>query len=345
MIEVLFRDGFTHPTIEELTGITGVEQNRLIVAAQVRESIAETPFIEPETLAFFDSGGSEILYELRLLSADQRAAVATYIVNNRLDGEKARDIAKAIKDFPSRKEIVPGFDKFDYTKPGDVWAFTFFRQSREFTTLPEKRTSLLVKALEVAETEEAKGRIKEEMEGGKDAEMEKEKDVRSKVPVVRLKMGEVAEASSVVVLPVCNEEERENGVLSAPFECRTEGEFGVVVSNKGWDKWMVLPKWIPLAGMGPGGVVIAFPHAKALPWKVKGSYEEEPVLLVVNRARNEVSDDGFYLVAEGDERELKMVRGTTLVEKGKTECLGMVVLVVRPPKDEATDQLSDEDWD
>lgn len=346
LISNLFRDGFTPPSIEELTGISGVDQNRLVVAAQVRGSIADSPDLDPDTLSFFDSGGSELLYEIRLLNASQRVAAANYIVKNKLDGEKARDVARAIKDFPSR-QMVPGWNRFDYTKPGDCWAFTFFRQSMEFRKNSEKWTAALTTALEVAETEEAKVAVTEEMEGKAEGE-EKEKHDRVRVPVVRLRLGEVAEATSVVVLPVCKAEEREDGLLRAPFDCRAEGEFGVVVSDKGWDQWVVLPKWVPVAGMGPGGVVVAFPNAKALPWRVNRSYEKEAILVVVDRGTKAVAaDEGFYLVAEagGDGASMKVVRGSALKERGVSESLGMVLIVVRPPRDEEDDQLSDEDWD
>jgi len=201
--------------------------------------------------------------------------------------------------------------------------------------------------LEVAETEEAKVAVKEEMEGKPESGEEKKDDGVSRVSVVRLQLGEVAEATSVVVLPVCKAEEREDGLLRAPFECRAEGEFGVVVSDKGWDRWVVLPKWVPVAGIGPGGVAVAFPNARALPWRVNRSYEKESLLVVVDRATKAVaSDEGFYLVADngGDEAAMKVMRGSTLKQRGVTESLGMVLIVVRPPRDE-DDRLSDDDWD
>lgn len=202
-------------------------------------------------------------------------------------------------------------------------------------------------ALEAAESEEAKAAVREEMEGKAAGEEEKQREA-VKVPVVRLRLGEVAEATSVVVLPVCKAEEREQGLLKAPFDCRTVGQFGVVVSDKGWDRWVVLPKWVPVAGMGRGGVVVEFRNAKALPWRVSRDYEEEPILVVADRGRREVAaQEGFYLVAEEEGGPvMKVVRGSALKEKGITESLGIVLIVVRPPRDEEDDQqISDQDWD
>ena len=73
LIPSLIREGFAPPSIEEATGISGVEQNRLVVAAQVRDSLLQSN-ADHEVLSAFDTGGSELLYEIRLLSASQRVA-------------------------------------------------------------------------------------------------------------------------------------------------------------------------------------------------------------------------------------------------------------------------------
>lgn len=351
LIPSLMREGFSPPSIEEATGISGVEQNRLVVASQVRDSLIQSN-ADPEVLSAFDTGGSELLYEIRLLSASQRVAAARYIVVNKLDGQGAQDLARAMKDFPRRRGDK-GWESFDYNLPGDCLSFMYYRQSREHRNPSEQRTAALEQALSVAETEKAKSQIIEELKGkaGKKeeaAEEEIEKGVR--VPVVRLKMGEVAGASSVAVLPVCRAEEREKELMEAPMERTREGEFGVVAAEKGWKRWVVLPGWEPVLGLGKGGVVVSFGDARVLPWKVNRWYMEEPILVVVDRAQNKVAtNNGFYLVAvdggaDGAEG-LKVERGSTLKSSGVEGALGSVVLVVRPPREENDDQLSDEDWE
>ncbi|KAJ7978196.1 rubisco accumulation factor 1, chloroplastic [Quillaja saponaria] len=347
LIPTLIQEGFTPPSIEEATGISGVEQNRLVVAAQVRDSLVKSN-TDPEILSAFDTGGAELLYEIRLLSATQRAASAQYIIKNRLDAKGAQELARAMKDFPRRRGNK-GWESFDYTLPGDCLSFMYFRHSREHKNPSEQRTAALEQALKVAETEKAKGTILEELEQKNGGEGGKEEVIKEgvRVPVVRLKMGEVAEANSVVVFPVCRAEERDKELLEAPFECRSEGEFGVVVAEKGWKRWAVLPGWEPVVGLGKGGVVVSFADARALPWKVNRWYKEEAILVVANRRRKEVAaDDGFYLVAvDGGDWGLRVERGSKLKEMGVNESLGTVVLVVRPPREETDNQLSDEDWE
>ena len=300
--------------------------------------------MEPETLAFFDLGGSELLYEIRLLSASQRAAAARYIVDNKLDGRGSQDLARAMKDFPRRKGDR-GWSNFNYVLPGDCLAFVYYRQAWEHQQNPEQRKLALEKAFETAISESAKKRIMEDMEGEGEGRQESVVD-GVKVPVVRMQVGEVAEASSVVVLPVCRAEEKEREVQDAPWECGSEGEFGIVVSEKGWRRWVVLPGWEPVAGLKKGGVVVAFADARALPWRVNRWYKEEGILVVADRGRKEVgADDGFYLISNNEDGELKVERGSALKEKGVKESLGTVLVVVRPPREENDNQLADEDWE
>ncbi|CAK9170885.1 unnamed protein product [Ilex paraguariensis] len=349
LIPSLTQEGFSLPTIEELTGISGVEQNRLIVATQVRDSLCQSK-LDPEILAFFDIGGAELLYEIRLLSATQRAAAASYLVENKLDAKGAQEVARAMKDFPRRRGDQ-GWDSFDYTLPGDCLSFVYYRQALEHQNSIEMRKTGLDKALEVGASENAKKRVLKELEGknGEGGEGKVGVEARVRVPVVRMQVGEVAEATVVAVFPVCRAEEREREVEEAPWECAQEGEFGMVVADKGWRRWVVLPGWEPVAGLRRGGVVVAFKDARVLPWRVNRWYKEEAILVVADRGRKEVvADDGFYLViggGNGGDDGLKVEKGLALKEMGVKECLGTVVLVVRPPKEETDNQLSDEDWE
>ena len=165
-----------------------------------------------------------------------------------------------------------------------------------------------------------------------------------KVPVVRLNLGEIAEATVVAVLPVCAAEERGKGVVDAPWEYGCKGAFGIVEADKEWGRWVVLPAWEPVMRVKSGGVVVAFSDARALPWRVNKWYKEEAILVVADRGRKEVvDDDGFYLVLRDE--ELKVERGGTLKERGCDESLGSVVIVVRPPRDDSENELGEEDWD
>ncbi|KAH0456110.1 hypothetical protein IEQ34_014017 [Dendrobium chrysotoxum] len=351
LISSLSRDGFTPPSIEEITGITGVEQNRFAVASQVRDSLL-SPAFPTDILAFFDaSSGADLLYELRLLNAAQRAAAACHVVHHRLDPKAAQELARAIKDF-SRRRGEEGWECFSAASPGDCLAYSDFRLSREATTDGD-RVAALEKAMKEAESDGARRKITEELEkrrNGEPTEEEMKKAASATVPVVRLRYGEVSEASSVVLLPVCRAEEGGEEVEAAPAFCKLEGAMGVVKAERRWGRWIVLPGWGPAAEVGvKGGVAVEFLDGRVLPWRKNRWEKEEAVLVVVDRKRIEVEEevDELYLVRDWEkENGLTVERGKKLLEMGrKTEALGAVVLVVRPPKEAEDGQLNDDDWE
>lgn len=324
------------------------------MASQVRESLVQSE-IDPDILSFFYTGGAELLYEIRLLSASQRASAAKYLVLNKFDAKLSLELARAMKDKPRRKGDK-GWESFDGDLPGDCLAFMYFRQAQEHRTASslELWRSALERALQAVESENGRKRVLEELEGKKDGE-DKDKEGaaaadRVMVPVVRMQIGEVAESSVVAVLPVCRAEETEVEVEEAPWECAGVGDFGVVEAEKGWSRWVVLPGWEPVATLKRGGVAVAFKNASVLPRRAKKWNREEAILVVADRGRKEVvTDDNFYLVVGGGngsvEEGLKVERGLELKEIGVKESLGTVVLVVRPPREVDDDQLSDEDWE
>lgn len=162
LIPSLLQEGYTPSTIEEATGITSVDQNCLVVAAQVRDSLIQSG-TDPEIISYFDGSGSQILYEIRLLSSTQRSAAAALMVQKKFDGNEAQELARAMKDFPRRKGD-PGWERFDYTLPGDCLAFMYYRHSKEHR-IPSEQQMALEKAMAVAVTEEAKAAVMEEMHG------------------------------------------------------------------------------------------------------------------------------------------------------------------------------------
>lgn len=353
LITSLIQQGFISSTLEEITGIASVEQNRLIVAAQVRDSLVEAT--DEETVSFFESPGSpEILYELRILNTPQRAAAARFIIANGFDGKRAEDLARSMKDYP-RRYGERGWQSFDGNLPGDCLAFMYYRQAHEHKSAasPDQSITALERALEVVESETARQKVLDDLE--KDGEGEGEEglniDEVIRVPVVRMAIGEVAESSVVAVLPVCMAEGREIEVGEAPWECGMRGDFGIVHTEKAWDRWVVLPGWSPVATLKRGGVVVRFPKAGGvLPWKGKRRDANEEILVVADRGRKEVEfDDGFYLVVGGGngsgEEGLKVERGINLKEMGVEKSLGTIVLVVRPPREDDQDQIGDDAWE
>ncbi|KAG6437555.1 hypothetical protein SASPL_102474 [Salvia splendens] len=125
----LISEGFISTTLKEITGIASIEQNLLVVANQVRDSLVEAT--DADTVSYFNNPGSpEILYEIRILNTPQRAAAARFIIRHGFDAKKAEELARSMKDYPRRFE-ERGWEFFDGNIPGDCLAFMFFRQAHE----------------------------------------------------------------------------------------------------------------------------------------------------------------------------------------------------------------------
>ncbi|XP_062200422.1 rubisco accumulation factor 1, chloroplastic-like [Phragmites australis] len=345
LISALTRDGFTPSSIEEATGISGVEQNSLVVAAQVRDSLLDEKAFPADLVPFFDHyGAPEVLYELRFLNARQRADAAKHAIDNRLDPKGVRELARSMKDFPRRRGD-DGWETFTGASPADCLAYARFRQSREAIDV-EDQIAELERALQVVETEAARARVEVEMERAKKKaageaveDAEDDPSARPAVTVVRLQYGEVAEASTVLLLPVVRETDGVAAVDAAPRRSKTDVDLGIVEVDKGWARWAVVPGWGPVAEAADEAVVIELADGRVLPWR---SAEEEKVLVIADRRRKEVVEEGLYVLDK--EGRLVVEKGRNLVERGVGTAVAEVVMVVRPPK-EVDDMISDDEWD
>ena len=99
----LNRSGYTSAAIDESTGMTGVEQNTIVVATQVFNSLQASGLSEDRLRAFETMGGAEVLYETRTLSSLQRLQAAEYMIDQGLDPKFSREVAKAMKEYERRK--------------------------------------------------------------------------------------------------------------------------------------------------------------------------------------------------------------------------------------------------
>ncbi|XP_068646457.1 rubisco accumulation factor 1.1, chloroplastic-like [Aristolochia californica] len=158
----------------------------------------------------------------------------------------------------------------------------------------------LERAAEEAETDAAKKRIVEELRkllGGGEKEADDPAKEIVKVPVVRLKIGEVAEVTSVMVLPVC--EANEGEIVEAP-DCGAQGKFDVWSQRKGG-----------VARVGAFDDYGTF-YIGCVICRCKGLAMEGEA----DRGMKEVGmDDGFYMVC-GENGTLAVERGVILKEKG-----------------------------
>ena len=97
----LQKAGYNNQTIFEKTGFQASQQNLIIVAAQVYNSLLNSE--APEDLLSYCRGPkSDVLYELRILNQNQREIVAHLAKDKNLDHMETRDVAKTFQTFSLR---------------------------------------------------------------------------------------------------------------------------------------------------------------------------------------------------------------------------------------------------
>lgn len=335
LIPALNRAGFSPSSIEEATGMSGIEQNKIIVGSRVRSSLVSNGFDE-NSLAYYDIGGADILYEFRTLSTEQRKSAAEYAMERSMDGKEARELTRAMKDFGRRRK--EGWESFS-SEPGDCLAYFFYCQSKEYKADSE-REAALKKALSFAVTEKAKAKIQESLERTDEIDKDQSAEIFRRLPIVRLVEGEVAEAKTPLVLPVIKANVEE--YMQAPSrKALGEGPFRIYHSETAWKSWIVLPGWEALID-AEAPVVLSFSDGNVLPLKVPKTDRKESVLVVVDKTKTEIDAESCFLVASAD-NSLNIQRGSA-ISASAVSVLGMAILVVRPPKpeNEEPDMI---DWD
>lgn len=337
LIPLLARAGYTPSEIDEETGMTGVEQNIIAVASQVRNSLKASG-VEDERLRYFDIGGGELLYELRILSATQRKASAEFIIERRMSPKEACELARSVKDFDRRKNSE-GFRDFT-SAPGDCLAFAFYRQSRECQD-GEETEALLQKALDVCISEKARVRIEETLrKRGPQVAAEPEGGAETAfLQVIRLLEGEVVGTKLPTMLPVADA--TLESIAAVPsLTAQGEGQFNMF-STAGWPSWVALPGWHPVVSAG-APVAVNFPDAAKLPLQssVNGKAKlREPTLVIIDKSVSAVDDSQcLYAVAQGESQELSIVSASKVLDN-TSRVLGRVILALRPPTPPSEDPV------
>ncbi|PMB04003.1 hypothetical protein CEN49_21790, partial [Fischerella thermalis CCMEE 5273] len=151
----LQKAGYSPQAIFEATGFEPVQQNQVIVGAQVYNSI-EKAGASQDVISHYQQRGSDILYELRLLTQEERAAAATLTFQHKIDADEAREIARAIKDFSRFRNPPEGFSQH----PGDAVAYQCWKLARQNSDF-QTRSRLIAKGLKFAHTQTARQQIEQ----------------------------------------------------------------------------------------------------------------------------------------------------------------------------------------
>lgn len=304
----LQKAGYSSQTIFEETGFEPIQQNQVIVAFQVYTTLINAG-VSDAVRSRFERTGSDILYELRILTQPQRAVAADYIVARNLDVDGAKEVAKALKEFSRRSHSPEGFSNH----PGDAVAYEYWKVARQQNNLQE-RSRLIARGLMFAHSQEARQQIEKlltEFAGGKQRSA-------PSLPFYRVE----ADEEFPYLLPVVGQLPLTPADLNDTPPLQKMGSFQVAeVSGK--QKLVAIPGWqVILKAQDPVGIVC---HSTQVAAQKTGKPED--FLVIIDRDQTEWDSDSYFVVDQSGQLEIQWFSDAPDVP-----LLGRIILMLRPKK-------------
>jgi hypothetical protein len=301
----LQKAGYTPQAIFEQTGFEPIQQNQIIVAAQVYETMLKGGVSE-EVRSHYWRSGSDSLYELRILTQAERAATAEYLRARNIDSEGAREVAKAVKDFSRWSTLPEGFTNH----PGDAVAYQYWRYAKQQNELPE-RSRLIARGLMFAHSHTARQQIEKLL-----TDFGKIPQISAPIlPFYRLE----AEEELPRLIPVAGQLPLTTADLQKTSPAEPKGAFQVV-QLQGQGNWVALPGWqVILKAQDP---VAIFCNSSQLPTQLAGKPED--LLIVIDRSEQEWDVNHYFLVDQAGQVQLQW-----FPEAPNIRILGCLMLVLR----------------
>lgn len=304
----LQKSGYNPQRIFEATGFEPVQQNQIIVAAQVYQSLVSGN-ATPEVLARFERTGSDSLYEFRILSQAQRVDAATIVVEKGIDSEGSKEVAKALKEF-SRFSNPP---KEFAEHPSDAVAYYYWKLARQQSDL-QARSRLIALGLRFAQSEAARRQVESLLT---DFTVSRSRPA-PRFPFYRLETAE----DQPRIIPVVGKFPLTVDDLKAVPLTEAEGSFNLVKFS-GTGAWISLPGWQIVRSAEDPVMILA--DGERFSADTTGVAEE--VMVMVDRAQRDWDADSYFIVERSGQLEVDWFE--TAPEEA---LLGRVVLVLRPKK-------------
>lgn len=294
--------------IFEATGFEPAQQNQVIVGAQVYNSL-EKEEASQEVLSHYAQRGSDVLYELRLLTQQERASTATLTWQHQLDAEEAREVAKAVKDFSRFRNLPEGFSNH----PGDAVAYQCWKLARQNSDF-QVRSRLIAKGLKFAHTQTARQHIEQLLT---------DFTVVPKKPAPTLPFYRQESAEEIPrLVPVVGELPLTPQDLQA-VPLVEETEPFRIVKFAGEQAWVPLPGWQVVLGAEDPVVILC--NSDRLPNQTQNTIE--PVMVVIDRAQREWDSVSYFVVDNIGELDFQWFETAPEVT-----LLGRIIVIVKPKK-------------
>lgn len=311
-IAKLQKSGYSPQIIFEATGFEPIQQNQVIVGAQVYHSIVKANASEAVRSHYWQRG-SDILYELRMLTQEERATAAELTHHHQLDMDSAREIARAIKDFSRLPKLPAGFSQH----PGDAVAYQCWKLARQKSDLQE-RSRLIAKGLKFAASDSARKQVEQLLT---------DFTVVPKKPAPHLPLYRPESESDLPrLVAVVGELPLSPSELQAVPSFKEEGVFGIVKSS-GEQTWVALPGWQVILNSQDPVVIIC--NSDILPTDTQTS--PESVLVVIDRAQTEW-DANSYFAVENSTGENSQIDFQWFETQPEVSILGRIVVIIRPKR-------------
>ncbi|MEM6449820.1 MAG: RuBisCO accumulation factor 1 [Cyanobacteria bacterium P01_D01_bin.105] len=308
--QTLQKTGMTAQAIFESTGFEPIQQNQLIVAAQVFDSMV-VGGVSNQAQTHYSERGSDSLYEFRILPKEHRAAAADFAFENGLDSEQVKDIVKGLRDFTYSETPPAGFEK----TMGDAAAYHYWRLARQQSDL-QARSRLIAQSLRFVTSDSGRSKIEKLLT---DFSIVKKKPA-PRLPIFRLE----DEADSPVIMPVAGQLPIPTADYKAVPGVLPEDPFGMVKFS-GTGAWIPVPGWqVILKAEDP---IALLATGAALPNLPDNISKTEPLMIVVDRAQREWSEFSYYIVDAGGQLDIQWFD-----ESPQPPLLGGIVLIMRPKK-------------
>ncbi len=304
----LKKAGYTPQKIFEETGFQPQQQNLIIVASQVYDSLIRGQVSEA-VAEYFLGPRSDVLHELRVLNQGERVVAAEFAMEKNLDVDGAHEMVKAMKEYAALAKKPAGFS----AHPGDAMAYQYWKFAREKKDL-QQRSVLIAKGLKFAYSQTARQEIEKLLLDFTVVPTRK----APLLPVYRLE----SDDDLSQIIPVLRSLDASAEEFAAMPILEKTGDF-MVVNFSGSCALVSLPGWqVILNTREPVGILCP---SEQLPQPLPGKPEE--VLVVVDRTLREWNSQSYFLVANGDKLEINWFDSAP-----ETSILGQVIVVLRPKK-------------
>lgn len=319
--------GYKPQAIFEETGFEPIQQNQIIVACQVYETMAATE-LAAATQERFARSGSDILYELRILSQTQRAAAANLVAAKQLDALEAREAARAIREYNRLRDLPVGFGP----EAGDAVAYRYWCLARGKKDL-QARSQAIAQALKFASSDGARAQVEQLL---RDFTVVPTQPVPI-VPFYRLESDDQLPCL-LPLLPSLQATAADLAACPSP-EAAAENPFNILTLPPAASAtaWAALPGWSSVRNaVSPVAIVCnsdAFPNADGV---------VESVLAVVDRGAADWTPRAYFAI----EREGSLAFDWFASEPdAATPLLARVVFVLRSQKRLESGSVVGDTWD